>query len=264
MRPGALPGEGQYGHALEYDYETRLFQGGKQEVRPDRYPDYTPNWDEDVGAMDAGENYYFYLPRICNHCTNPACLKACTRGAIYKREEDGIVLVDPERCRGYRDCVRACPYKKVFYNELTKTSQKCIFCYPRIEKGVATACARQCPGRLRFIGFLGDPDSPVTRLVREYRAALPLHPEFRTGPNVYYVPPFAPPRRGNYGKSLLAEPRIPTAYLVSLFGEQVLEVLERLEAELARVRRGEKSPVLDLLIGRNEAVRYRIPVPESA
>lgn len=263
VRPGDLPGEAEYGHALEYDYETRLFQGGKQEVRPDRYPDYTPNWDEDVGAMDAGENYYFYLPRICNHCTNPACLKACTRGAIYKREEDGIVLVDQERCRGYRDCVRACPYKKAFYNELTKTSQKCIFCYPRIEKGVATACARQCPGRLRFIGLLGDRDSPMGRLVHEYRVALPLHPEFRTGPNVYFVPPFAPPRRGNHGKSLLAEPRIPTAYLVSLFGEQVVEVLERLEGELARVRRGEKSPILDLLIGRNEAVRYRIPVTKS-
>lgn len=259
VQPGTLPALPEYGHALEYGYEGRLFQGAKQEVRPDKYPDYTPNWDEDVGAMDKGENHYFYLPRICNHCANPACLKACTRGAIYKRDEDGIVLVDQARCRGYRDCVRACPYKKAFYNELTKASQKCIFCYPRLEKGTANACARQCPGRLRFIGLLHDKESPIHKLVKDYKVALPLHPEYRTGPNVYYVPPFGPPRRGNYGKSLLFEPRIPVEYLVSLFGPTVVGVLEKLEAELARVRKGEKSEVLDLLIGRNERVRYRLP-----
>ena len=79
----------------------------------------------------------FYLPRLCNHCENPACLAACSRNAIYKRQEDGIVLIDQERCRGYRYCVSACPYKKVYFNEEISKSEKCIFCYPRIEKGPA-------------------------------------------------------------------------------------------------------------------------------
>ena len=110
----------------------------------------TPNWDEDVGALMLGENYYFYLPRLCNHCTNPACLEACPRKAIYKRAEDGIVLVDQEQCEGYRYCMKACPYKKIYFNELLGKAQKCIFCYPRIEKGEVNACAKQCPGRLRW------------------------------------------------------------------------------------------------------------------
>ena len=77
----------------------------------------------------------FYLPRICNHCTNPACLEACPRKAIYKRAEDGIVVVDQERCEGYRYCMKACPYKKIYFNEIIGKSEKCIFCYPRLEKG---------------------------------------------------------------------------------------------------------------------------------
>lgn len=75
-----------------------------------------PNWEEDQGAGEFPNGYFFYLPRLCNHCSNPACLAACPRQAIYKREEDGIVLIDQERCRGYRYCVAACPYKKIYFN----------------------------------------------------------------------------------------------------------------------------------------------------
>ena len=115
----------------------------------------TPNWDEDVGALMLGENYYFYLPRLCNHCTNPACLEACPRKAIYKRAEDGIVLVDQERCEGYRYCMKACPYKKIYFNELLGKAQKCIFCYPRIEKGEVNACAEAVPRPAAFCGVPG-------------------------------------------------------------------------------------------------------------
>jgi nitrate reductase beta subunit len=132
-----------------------------------------------------------------------------------------------------------------------------------LEKGKVNACAAQCPGRLRFVGLLDDPESPVHKLVHKYRVALGLLPDRGTGPNVYYVPPFNPPRRANYGKSILKDPRIPLGYLRYLFGPQVEDVLCRLEAELARAQNGEKSEVLQLLIGRDEDVRYRIVDPKT-
>ena len=97
---------------------------------------------------------FFYLPRICNHCLNPACVAACPSGAIYKRGEDGIVLVNQERCRGWRMCVSACPYKKVYFNWSTGKSEKCILCYPRLETGQAPACFHSCVGRIRYLGVL--------------------------------------------------------------------------------------------------------------
>ena len=208
--------------------------------------------------MNGEENYFFYLPRICNHCTYPACLEACPRKAIYKRDEDGIVVLDQERCQGYRYCIKACPYKKIYYNEVTGKSEKCIFCYPRLEKGQVNACAAQCPGRLRFVGLLDDPESPVHKLVLVHRAALPLFPEKGTQPNVFYVPPFNPPKRGSYDKSILEDPRLPLDYLIYLFGPEVREAITRLEAELKTAQRGGRSELLQLLVGRDAATRYRI------
>src|SRR5262249_14205798 len=242
-----------YGKAWEYNYEQRLFQGGKKSVQPnDPKLTWGPNWDEDQGGVEGADNYYFYLPRICNHCTHPACVEACTRHAIYKRAEDGIVLIDQERCRASRHCIQACPYKKIYYNEVLGKSQKCIFCYPRLEKGKVNACAAQCPGRLRFVGLLDDPESPVHKLVLKYRVALGLLPARGTGPDVYYAPPFNPPRKANYGKSSREDPQTPPGYRKSLFGPRVVDVLTRLEAELARAQKGEKSELLQLLIGRDE------------
>jgi complex iron-sulfur molybdoenzyme family reductase subunit beta len=88
--------------------------------------------------------------------------------------------------------------------------------------------------------------------------ALGLLPDRGTGPNVYYVPPFNPPRRANYGKSILEDPRIPLGYLRYLFGPEVDDVLRRLEAELARAQAGQKSELLQLLIGRDAESRYRL------
>jgi nitrate reductase beta subunit len=95
-----------------------------------------------------------YLPRICNHCLNPACVAACPTGAIYKRLEDGVVLVNENRCRAWRMCVSGCPYKKVYYNWSTGKSEKCILCFPRLETGQATACSHSCVGRIRYLGVL--------------------------------------------------------------------------------------------------------------
>jgi nitrate reductase beta subunit len=95
-----------------------------------------------------------YLPRLCEHCLNPTCVAACPSGAIYKREEDGIVLIDQDKCRGWRMCVSGCPYKKIYYNWQTGKSEKCIFCYPRIEVGEPTVCSETCVGRIRYLGVV--------------------------------------------------------------------------------------------------------------
>ena len=258
LQPSPLPTMEDYGYPWEYNYEQRLYEGSRKPVMPSPAPTSGVNWDEDVGSMNGDENYFFYLPRICNHCTYPACLEACPRKAIYKREEDGIVVIDQDRCQGYRYCIKACPYKKIYFNEVTGKSEKCIFCYPRLEKGMVNACAAQCPGRLRFVGLLDDPESPVHKLVLKYRIALPLFPEKGTQPNVFYVPPFNPPKRQNYGKSILEDPRLPLDYLIYLFGPDVKDVIVRLEAELSRAQNGGRSEVLQLLIGRDAATRYHV------
>ena len=98
--------------------------------------------------------FMMYLPRLCEHCLNPACVAACPSGAIYKREEDGIVLIDQDKCRGWRMCVSGCPYKKIYYNWSSGKSEKCIFCYPRIEAGQPTVCSETCVGRIRYLGVV--------------------------------------------------------------------------------------------------------------
>ena len=95
-----------------------------------------------------------YLPRLCEHCLNPACVASCPSGSIYKREEDGIVLIDQDKCRGWRMCVSGCPYKKIYYNWKSGKAEKCIFCYPRIEAGQPTVCSETCVGRIRYLGVL--------------------------------------------------------------------------------------------------------------
>jgi nitrate reductase beta subunit len=135
-----------------------------------------PNWDDDLsGTPDYArqdpnlENLspaereamfqlekmaFFYLPRICNHCLNPACVAGCPSGAIYKRGEDGVVLINQQVCRAWRMCVTACPYKKSYYNWHTGKSEKCILCYPRLESGQAPACMHSCVGRIRYLGVM--------------------------------------------------------------------------------------------------------------
>jgi len=135
-----------------------------------------PNWDDDLGgSKDFARNdvnmkglskeereamfllermAFFYLPRICNHCLNPACVASCPSGAIYKRGEDGIVLINQKSCRAWRMCVTACPYKKSYYNWHQGKSEKCILCYPRLESGHAPACMHSCVGRIRYLGVI--------------------------------------------------------------------------------------------------------------
>lgn len=173
------------------------------------YRDYAhPNLGEDEVSETVNQGTFFngihntwmfYLARICNHCTYPACLAACPRKAIYKREEDGVVLIDQSRCRGYKECVKACPYKKSFFNMTTRTSEKCIGCYPLLEKGEQPRCVQTCIGKIRIQGWLSKPeqareDNPLDYIVYFAKVALPLYPQFGLEPNVYYIPPIHVPR----------------------------------------------------------------------
>ena len=174
------------------------------------------------------DTWFFYLARICNHCSYPGCLAACPRKAIYKRPEDGIVLIDQKQCRGYRKCVEACPYKKSMYRGNARVSEKCIACYPRVEGTdpesgglpMETRCMAACIGQIRMQGLvtLGedgawaeDRQNPLYYMVHVAQVALPLYPQFGTQPNGYYIPPRW----------------VPRPYLEQMFGPGVDRAIER-------------------------------------
>ncbi|MBK6490238.1 MAG: nitrate reductase subunit beta [Sphingomonadales bacterium] len=290
-----------------------------------------PNWEEILGGefSKRSEDYNFggvqkeiygqfentfmmYLPRLCEHCLNPTCVAACPSGSIYKREEDGIVLIDQDKCRGWRMCVSGCPYKKIYYNWKTGKSEKCIFCYPRIEAGQPTVCSETCVGRIRYLGVMlydadrieeaasaenfedlyqaqldifldpndpaviaqarkdGVPEawleaarhSPVWKMAMEWKVAFPLHPEYRTLPMVWYVPPLSPiSAAANSGQISvnnnmpdIRSLRIPLKYLANLLTagdeEPVALCLERMLAMRGYMRSKTVEGVVDEGIAR--------------
>lgn len=181
-----MPTMDDYYEPWAYDYKE-LFNSKESDDQPTAKPvsmvtgEYIdikagPNWDDDLsGSKIYARNdinlenltpeqqkqmfeierlVMFYLPRICNHCLNPACVASCPSGALYKRGEDGIVLLDQKRCRAWRSCISACPYKKTYYNWSSGKSEKCILCFPRVETGQAPACFHSCVGRIRYLGVL--------------------------------------------------------------------------------------------------------------
>src|SRR5574343_676983 len=271
-----------------------------------------PNWEEILGTefekrkKDQNFNdvvqkdiygqfektFMMYLPRLCEHCLNPACVAACPSGSIYKREEDGVVLIDQDKCRGWRMCVSGCPYKKIYYNWKSGKAEKCIFCYTRIEAGQPTVCSETCVGRIRYLGVVlydadriaeaasvpdekdlyqaqldlfldpndpavieqarrdGIPDngleaaknSPVDQMAVDWKVALPLHPEYRTLPMVWYVPPLSPitaaANAGQIGVNGeipdVSQLRIPLKYLANLLtAGDTMPVANALERMLA-------------------------------
>ncbi|WP_308367321.1 MULTISPECIES: nitrate reductase subunit beta [unclassified Microbulbifer] len=323
-----MPEIDDYYEPFDFDYQN-LHQSPQKKHQPVARPrslitgermekiEWGPNWEEILGtefekrkkdknfdqvqAEIYGEfenTFMMYLPRLCEHCLNPACVASCPSGAIYKREEDGIVLIDQDKCRGWRMCVSGCPYKKIYYNWKTGKSEKCIFCYPRIESGQPTICSETCVGRIRYLGVLlydadrieeaaaveneqdlyraqcdifldpADPkvqeaalaegipqawidaaqQSPVYKMAIDWRVALPLHPEYRTLPMVWYVPPLSPiqsaAEAGHVGMSGdipdLKSLRIPLKYLANMLtaGDEapVERALERMIAMRAYMR----------------------------
>ncbi|KZF03005.1 nitrate reductase subunit beta [Rhodococcus sp. EPR-279] len=262
---------------------------------------------EEAVKFSFEQTFMFYLPRICEHCLNPSCMASCPSGAIYKRSEDGIVLVDQDQCRGWRQCITGCPYKKIYFNHKSGKAEKCTLCYPRLEVGQPTICSETCVGRLRYLGiFLYDADavtdaastpdekdlyeaqldllldpedpsviaaaradgipddwidaarrSPVYALAKKYKVALPLHPEYRTMPMVWYVPPLSPivdllAEQGHdaegYGTlfGAIEALRIPVEYLAELFTAGDTDVIDTVLKRLAAMR----AYMRDITLGR--------------
>lgn len=176
----------------------------------------SPNLGEDECSASVKEGDYitiphmpwmFYLARICNHCSFPGCLASCPRKSIYKRKEDGIVLIDQGRCHGYQECVKNCPYKRPMFRPTTSMSEKCIACFPRVEQNLVTRCVENCIGKIRLQGWISphdkpNPENPIDYLVHIKKVAVPLYPQFGLQPNVYYIPP----------------KHVPVSFLQQMFG----------------------------------------------
>ena len=244
----------QFNHAEVFDQPNGQSAHLEPRTSSGETPTWGYNWDEDQASGNWPNAYFFYLPRKCNHCSNAPCIDACSRNAISKRD-DGIVLIDQERCNGYRHCVEACPYKMVYFNPVSQRSEKCIECFPRVEQDIAPACNRQCVGRTRAYGYLDDKSSQVYQLVTKWKVALPLHPEYGTQPNVYYVPPMSTYALDAEGR-LTDEMRIPIEVLERYFGPEVNAALQTLVKERQRRKAGEPSELMDILISRRWADRF--------
>lgn len=134
-----------------------------------------------------------FLPRLCNHCDDPPCVRACPVEATYKAEEGGFVLQRYERCIGCRACMASCPYNARFmlprhrtYTNITRVIDKCTFCHHRVAQGLVPACVQTCIGRARVFGDMNDPRSEVSQLVAR-NATQVLRPEHGTKPHVFYI-----------------------------------------------------------------------------
>jgi tetrathionate reductase subunit B len=134
---------------------------------------------------DANVEKAFFVPKLCNHCTHPACVQVCPTGATYKTE-DGAVLIDHTYCIGCQYCVQACPYGARFFNEEKNVTDKCTWCYHRITKGLKPACVEVCPVGARIFGDLNDKQSQISQFIQNNRVSV-LRPETGNAPNVFYV-----------------------------------------------------------------------------
>ncbi len=127
----------------------------------------------------------FFVPKLCNQCANPPCVQVCPVGATFTTP-DGVVLVDKTYCVGCRYCIQACPYGARFLHPVTRTAEKCTFCYHRLMKGLTPACVEVCPTQARIFGDLQERASPLSRFRRMNKIQV-LKPQLNTEPKVYYA-----------------------------------------------------------------------------
>jgi len=134
---------------------------------------------------DANVEQAFFVPKLCNHCTHPACVQVCPTGATYKTE-DGVVVIDHTYCIGCQYCVQACPYGARYFNEDKGVTDKCTWCYHRITKGLQPACVEVCPVGARIFGDRNDKQSAISQFIQHNRVSV-LRIETGNAPNVFYV-----------------------------------------------------------------------------
>ena len=187
-----------------------------------------------AGHADSQPAMTLHFPRSCLHCEEPDCVTVCPTGASYKRAEDGIVLVDEEKCIGCKLCSWACPYGAREYSEVEGVMKKCTLCIDRIynenlvEEERQPACVQACPTRARHFGDLGDPESAVSKLVAE-RGGVDLMPQLGYKPVNKYLPPR--PRRAGSDDHGTAARRAPAE---SIDADALPPVLRWLDRVLSR------------------------------
>jgi Fe-S-cluster-containing dehydrogenase component len=199
---GPLPDEDAYGAEPLGVWFNRIHSFEVQAPAPDAHGNGPLQQLLKTGFAENAPAMTVHFPRSCLHCETPDCVTVCPTGASYKRAEDGIVLVDEDKCIGCKLCSWACPYGAREYSEQRGVMQKCTLCVDRIynesfaESERQPACVMACPTRARHFGDLGDADSAVSRLVAE-RGGVALMPELGYAPVNRYLPPR--PRRNGCG-----------------------------------------------------------------
>jgi tetrathionate reductase subunit B len=147
---------------------------------------YTRDWVKQVEfEKEDGSPGVMLFPGRCQHCDDAPCIEACPSGAAYKRE-DGMVLQDDAICSGCELCVPACPYDARWLNPETNTISKCTYCQPRVDEGLQPACVQTCVGRALIFGDMNDPESEVSKLLKEKKWVKLTTDEVNIGPNHYY------------------------------------------------------------------------------
>ena len=140
----------------------------------------------DVPSGTYPELAFLWRPTSCQQCDDPACIAVCPTGATFKREEDGVVVIDKEVCIGCSSCVEACPYHARAIDEAAGKADKCEMCLHRLANGVETTmCQMCCPNRAIVVGDLDDPESEIAKIVAEKQTERFMESE-GTNPNVYY------------------------------------------------------------------------------
>jgi len=129
-----------------------------------------------------------WLPTMCHHCDDAPCVAVCPTRALWKRDEDGIVVLDKDRCIGCRRCEEACPYDALSFDAVTGIADKCSFCDHRLAEGKEPMCQAVCPTRAIHSGDIDDPESAVSRLVAE-RDTYRLGESSGAGPQIHYLKP---------------------------------------------------------------------------
>lgn len=148
-------------------------------------PGYRRNWIKQ-GKGQGGAGVHFQ-PGNCMQCEKPACVDACPTGATFRDKNDGLIKVNARLCIGCGSCVPACPYGARFRHPSTRIVDKCDFCLSRTSAGREPACVETCPTRARVYGDMADPQSAVSRLLKQQATVRVVNAKSNTEPAIYYV-----------------------------------------------------------------------------